>query len=58
MMVMPNVSVEKLGDLIKELIGERLRWHEGGGFRVPCVAKDIGQENCLCGVHDKKLRVV
>ncbi|VAH69815.1 unnamed protein product [Triticum turgidum subsp. durum] len=40
--VMPNVSVEKLGDFIKELIGERLRWHEGGGFRVPCVAKDIG----------------
>uniref|UniRef100_N1R2Y0 Histidine decarboxylase n=1 Tax=Aegilops tauschii TaxID=37682 RepID=N1R2Y0_AEGTA len=56
--VMPNVSVEKLNNFVEELIGERPRWHEGGGFRVPCVAKDIGQENCLCGVHDKKLRVV
>ncbi|VAH85972.1 unnamed protein product [Triticum turgidum subsp. durum] len=52
--VMPSVSVEKLDIFVEELAVGRRMWHEGGGFRVSCVAEDIGEDNCLCGVHAKK----
>jgi histidine decarboxylase len=50
--VMPNVNVEKLDDFIEELIATRSSLHEGKEFSGPCVAKDIGQENCLCDQHN------
>ncbi|VAH85970.1 unnamed protein product [Triticum turgidum subsp. durum] len=54
--VMPNLSVENLGGFVEELAVGRRIWHEDEGFSVPCVAKDIGEENCLCDVHDKNSR--
>jgi histidine decarboxylase len=55
--VMPNVSIEKLDGFVEELVAKRSSWHEGKEFRAPCVAKDIGAENCLCGQHNKKSRI-
>ncbi|XP_037417074.1 serine decarboxylase 1-like [Triticum dicoccoides] len=54
--VMPNLSVEKLDGFVEELAVGRRMWHEDEGFSVLCVAKDIGEENCLCDVHDKNSR--
>lgn len=54
--VMPNVGVEKLDDFVEELVAKRSCWHEGKVFNIICVAKDIGQENCLCSLHNKKPR--
>ncbi|XP_037417072.1 serine decarboxylase 1-like [Triticum dicoccoides] len=53
MVVMPNVGVEKLDDFIEELATKRSCWHEGKVFNIVCVAKNIGQENCLCSLHNK-----
>uniref|UniRef100_A0ACD5WPY7 Uncharacterized protein n=1 Tax=Avena sativa TaxID=4498 RepID=A0ACD5WPY7_AVESA len=55
--VMPNVNVEKLDDFVEELAAKRSSLHEGKGLSVPCVEKDIGLENCLCGQHNKKSRI-
>ncbi|KAM0870546.1 hypothetical protein ACQ4PT_039943 [Festuca glaucescens] len=51
--VMPNVNVEKLDDFVAELVVRRRSWNEGKDFSVPCIANDIGVENCLCGHHNK-----
>jgi histidine decarboxylase len=55
--VMPNVNVDKLDSFVEELVARRSSMHEGKEFSAPCVAKDIGQENCLCGQHNKKSRI-
>ncbi|KAG0541139.1 hypothetical protein BDA96_03G470600 [Sorghum bicolor] len=53
--VMPNVGVDKIASFVEDLAAKRRIWYpHGEGLRVgPCVAKDIGQENCLCsGLHN------
>ncbi|KAM0863734.1 hypothetical protein ACQ4PT_044380 [Festuca glaucescens] len=55
--VMPNVSIEKLDGFVEELVAKRSSWHEGKEFSVPCVAKDMGAENCLCSQHNKRSRI-
>ncbi|KQK08430.1 hypothetical protein BRADI_2g41817v3 [Brachypodium distachyon] len=52
--VMPNVSVEKLDGFVEELVANRSCWYDGKGHDIPCVAKDIGQDNCLCSLHNTK----
>uniref|UniRef100_A0ACD6A1P4 Uncharacterized protein n=1 Tax=Avena sativa TaxID=4498 RepID=A0ACD6A1P4_AVESA len=55
--VMPNVSVELLDSFVEELVTKRSSGNEGKGFRVPCVANDIGVGNCFCFHHNKKSRI-
>ncbi|OWM90762.1 hypothetical protein CDL15_Pgr020725 [Punica granatum] len=50
--VMPNVSIEKLDMFLDELTEKRSTWYqEGGEAQPPCVAADIGSENCVCALH-------
>lgn len=49
--VMPNVTIEKLDYFLTELIQSRLSWY-GDGSKPPCVAGDIGEENCYCTEHN------
>ncbi|XP_047078703.1 serine decarboxylase 1-like [Lolium rigidum] len=51
--VMPNVSIEKLDGFVEELVTKRTSWKEGKGSSIPCVAMDIGKDSCLCGAHTK-----
>merc|ERR1712137_191768 len=46
--VMPNVTIEKLDDFLKELVEQRSIWYHDGEAKPPCVAAEIGSENCLC----------
>ncbi|CAI9781787.1 unnamed protein product [Fraxinus pennsylvanica] len=50
--VMPNVTVEKLDKFLNELITRRATWYgDDGKHQSPCVASNIGKENCLCFLH-------
>ncbi|RWR85262.1 serine decarboxylase-like protein [Cinnamomum micranthum f. kanehirae] len=49
--VMPNVTVEKLDYFMNELIQKRSSWFQDGKILAPCIATDIGQENCTCIQH-------
>ncbi|XP_047306498.1 serine decarboxylase-like [Impatiens glandulifera] len=50
--VMPNVTIEKLEEFLDELLKKRSEWHkDGGGVQPPCLAADIGGDNCLCSIH-------
>ncbi|KAK3031527.1 hypothetical protein RJ639_036041 [Escallonia herrerae] len=49
--VMPNITVEKLDDFLNELINKRAAWYHNGKLQSPCVASDLGKENCLCELH-------
>ncbi|XP_008781392.2 serine decarboxylase 1 [Phoenix dactylifera] len=51
--VMPNVTVEKLDTFLNELIQNRSSCYEDGNIPFPCIAADIGDENCLCSLHQK-----
>ncbi|XP_040998802.1 serine decarboxylase-like [Juglans microcarpa x Juglans regia] len=50
--VMPNVTIEKLDDFFDELVVKRSSWYQGGKANPPCIAKEIGSENCFCTSHD------
>ena len=52
--VMPNVTVEKITSFVEDLANNRANWYQDENVLVPCIAKDIGQENCLCGLHDNQ----
>ncbi|RLN22095.1 hypothetical protein C2845_PM07G36130 [Panicum miliaceum] len=53
--VMPNVTIEKITSFVEDLANNRADWYQDDeSVLVPCIAKDIGQENCLCGLHNKK----
>ncbi|KAG2594397.1 hypothetical protein PVAP13_5NG642600, partial [Panicum virgatum] len=52
--VMPNVTVEKITSFVEDLANNRANWYQDESVLVPCIAKDIGQENCLCGLHDNQ----
>lgn len=50
--VMPNITVEKLDKFLDELIDKRAVWYNNGTLQSPCVASELGIENCLCGLHE------
>lgn len=49
--VMPNVTVDKLNDFLSELVEKRTGWYQDGEAQYPCVAVDVGADNCLCSLH-------
>ncbi|XBI68903.1 hypothetical protein VPH35_048048 [Triticum aestivum] len=49
--ICPRGNNKKLDDFVEELVARRA-WHERKVFDILCVAKDIGQENCLCSLHN------
>ncbi|KAG6390496.1 hypothetical protein SASPL_148231 [Salvia splendens] len=49
--VMPNVTIEKLDCFLNELIQGRSIWYKDEKFRHPCLATDIGTHNCCCAIH-------
>lgn len=49
--VMPNVTIEKLDDFLNELIEKRPSWFKDGNGQPPCLAEDVGIENCACSLH-------
>ncbi|KAJ4756713.1 Histidine decarboxylase [Rhynchospora pubera] len=51
--VMPNVTIEKLDSFLSELVQMRSGWYGEEKGKPPCIAKDVGTDNCLCGSHDK-----
>ncbi|XP_064942496.1 serine decarboxylase 1-like [Musa acuminata AAA Group] len=51
--VMPSVTIEKLDDFLDELVAGRSAWYRDRSCPSPCIAAEIGQENCLCSMHKK-----
>ncbi|KAL7176212.1 hypothetical protein ACSBR2_029713 [Camellia fascicularis] len=49
--VMPNVTIETLDYFLNDLIEKRSIWYEDEKVRPPCLAADIGSENCVCPLH-------
>ncbi|KAL6524977.1 hypothetical protein OROMI_030570 [Orobanche minor] len=49
--VMPSVTVEKLDYFLSEMIKGREVWYQDENVRPPCLASDIGSENCCCAIH-------
>ncbi|KAL6211250.1 hypothetical protein ACLB2K_016477 [Fragaria x ananassa] len=49
--VMPSVNIEKLDDFLNELVEKRSTWYKDGKVQPPCIAADVGTENCVCGRH-------
>ncbi|RWW24668.1 hypothetical protein BHE74_00001604 [Ensete ventricosum] len=46
--VMPNVTADKLDTFLNELLRHRSCWYQEGSISPPCIAADIGEENCCC----------
>ncbi|MQM20611.1 hypothetical protein Taro_053636 [Colocasia esculenta] len=51
--VMPSVTIEKLDSFLHELVQTRSNWLQGGRNPAPCIAEEIGGENCACALHKK-----
>ncbi|CAL9098893.1 unnamed protein product [Musa textilis] len=51
--VMPSVTIEKLDEFLDELVAGRSAWYRDRSRPSPCIAAEIGQENCLCSLHKK-----
>ncbi|OIV91558.1 hypothetical protein TanjilG_08970 [Lupinus angustifolius] len=49
--VMPNITIEKLDDFLNELLQKRATWFEDGSYQPYCIASDVGEKNCLCALH-------
>ncbi|XP_048331278.2 serine decarboxylase isoform X1 [Ziziphus jujuba] len=49
--VMPNVTIDKLNDFLNELVEKRSTWYQDGKVKPPCIAADVGTASCLCGLH-------
>ncbi|XP_047959579.1 serine decarboxylase-like [Salvia hispanica] len=49
--VMPNVTIEKLDYFLNELIQGRSIWYKDEKVCPPCLATDIGTHNCSCALH-------
>ncbi|KAL0360375.1 UNVERIFIED_CONTAM: Serine decarboxylase [Sesamum radiatum] len=49
--VMPSVTVQKLDFFLNELIQGRSIWYKDGKAHPPCLAADIGSNNCSCALH-------
>ncbi|KAK8491124.1 hypothetical protein V6N13_125911 [Hibiscus sabdariffa] len=48
--VMPNVTIEKLDFFLSELVEKRSTWYQGH-VQPPCIAAEIGKDNCYCAEH-------
>ncbi|XP_054787297.1 serine decarboxylase 1-like isoform X2 [Prosopis cineraria] len=51
--VMPNLTAEKLNAFVSELVVKRSGWYEDGKMKSPCVENDVGKENSLCDLHEE-----
>ncbi|CAL9169566.1 serine decarboxylase 1-like [Musa acuminata AAA Group] len=51
--VMPNVTIDKLDSFLNELLRHRSCWYQEGNISPPCIAADIGEENCCCALHKR-----
>lgn len=49
--VLPNVTTNKLDDFLYELVEKRSTWYQNGKVQPPCIAANIGSENCCCVLH-------
>ncbi|XP_075509447.1 serine decarboxylase-like [Primulina tabacum] len=49
--VMPNVTLEKLDYFLNELLQGRSLWYCDEKVQPPCLAADIGCDNCCCVLH-------
>eukprot|EP00249_Psilotum_nudum_P019196 c27137_g1_i1 orf=781-2304(-) len=49
--VMPSVNVEKLDSFVNDLLESRMRCFLDGKVIVPCIAEELGEENCACSQH-------
>lgn len=49
--VMPSVTIEKLDDFVDELVQGRAVWYKDDEIQPPCLAQDLGSENCSCPLH-------
>ncbi|CAM6104717.1 unnamed protein product [Calypogeia fissa] len=49
--VMPSVTVEKLDSFLNELIESRANCFADGNVVVPCIAEEVGPDNCACSLH-------
>ncbi|KNA20908.1 hypothetical protein SOVF_047750, partial [Spinacia oleracea] len=49
--VMPNVTIDKLNSFVDEIVKKRLIWFKVDGKLPTCVAFEIGKENCVCPQH-------
>ncbi|KAF8404413.1 hypothetical protein HHK36_009298 [Tetracentron sinense] len=49
--VMPNITIEKLDDFLNELVEKRSTWFQDGKAQPPCISSDVGKENCACALH-------
>uniref|UniRef100_A0A803N2H3 Histidine decarboxylase n=1 Tax=Chenopodium quinoa TaxID=63459 RepID=A0A803N2H3_CHEQI len=49
--VMPNMTKKTLDTFLDELVEKRSIRFKDGKNQPPCVASDIGKENCVCPLH-------
>ncbi|KAJ8555360.1 hypothetical protein K7X08_012856 [Anisodus acutangulus] len=49
--VMPGITRQMLDNFISELVQQRKQWYQGGRIEPPCIADDIGAQNCACYYH-------
>lgn len=49
--VMPGITREILDSFINDLLQQRKKWYKDGNVTPPCVAEDIGAQNCACSYH-------
>ncbi|KAK7331678.1 hypothetical protein VNO80_28415 [Phaseolus coccineus] len=49
--VMPNITIEKLEDFLNELLEKRATWFQDGKDQPYCISSDVGEKNCLCALH-------
>lgn len=49
--VMPSVNIDKLDDFLNELVEHHTTWYQERKAQAPCIAADIGTENCCCSLH-------
>jgi len=49
--VMPNITIEKLDDFLNELLEKRATWFQDGKDQPYCISADVGEKNCLCALH-------
>lgn len=52
--VMPNVTIDKLNNFLSELTEKRSGWYQDGEVQPPCIAVDIGVGNCFCALHKQR----
>ncbi|KAK7319375.1 hypothetical protein RJT34_04096 [Clitoria ternatea] len=49
--IMPNVTIEKLHDFLNELVQRRAVWLRDAKSQPYCLASAVGHKNCLCALH-------